>query len=131
MRLVILIALLAVTVTACAVGPDYSASREFHATVDSVELPTAVSKDNTLPARFIAELGDSDCYAFSRMEYTRTAGEIRIKMIGKFDDGNCDGGPARVNRVFNIAPPHAGDTFTLYVEQPDGSELVYTVDVVE
>jgi hypothetical protein len=100
--------------------------------VDSVEVPSSVRPGDTLSIRLFGTIGPNRCHWFKRFEADRGASTLRLKVLGVDAGGEvCAQALTMLDTTYKVSPPLEGPVFTIAIEQPDGSLLRDSVEVVE
>ena len=100
---------------------------EFVILVDSLRMPDTVSFGSMLEIDFYGLVGTNDCYTFSRIEQLESTtvdpqNSIRFQLYGDYvDNGNCQAGLVYMNPVTTTLSGMFAGTFTVVVQQPDGT----------
>ena len=114
-------------------GPDLG-DGEFVVRVDEFEVPSAIQEYDTLHivARGTSIGQDSGCFYLERVESVRSRDRLELTFVGLDLSGPdifCLAIPTPLNWKGAIAPRFNPPTFTVVVNQPDGSQIVREVTV--
>ena len=105
---------------------------EFQIYVDSVVFEDTIQAGNTLDIEFFGTIGTNGCFSFERFDTEFIQNSVYIKLIGKNSGASvCPDGIVLLDgEDFQIVNLNEGE-FILKIVQPDGTELVEKVVVVE
>lgn len=105
---------------------------EFLVKADSVKLQKNPNPVDGLKAQLWGTIGASTCYSFSRYETSRDSVQVRVKIFGYYTaSNNCTPSTIRLNGALYLIPaPFYHGTFTIIVQQPDGSTLRDTTTII-
>lgn len=112
-------------------------SSEFVIQADSLKMPDTIQFGTTLDVDFYGLVGTNDCYTFSRIAQLESVlvdpnNSMRVQLYGDYtDNGNCQAGLVYMNPLnYQVTGMFAG-TFTVLVQQPDGSVMTGSTYVKE
>ena len=132
MRRIPLIPFLALLPFGCSLiaGPEPWEEAEYVMEVSELLVPESVRAHSPLDIVATGGLPNS-CHVFDRVEADRRGDRMELTFIGFDYSANmyCIGSWVQIDMRKSTPPPFRGPTFTVVVNQPDGTQLVREVAV--
>lgn len=103
--------------------------RLFRVEVDSLNVPSSISQNDTLPIWLYGIVGTNGCYSFSHFEAERETYKLMLSVWGRWTKATaCPDVMVYLHEKYSVFPLPPG-FFYIEIQQPDGSTLMDTVIV--